>query len=157
MIYKINLLKNLKIVYIFLIILALPAAGVLFIYIFNVVLGVVAIAIALYLNYHLIKFMMGHLTSRIETSDTGIVCKTPTNEVIEFDWGQITVAGSFKGSKAQPNIFIYNEELDRLLKIPQDYGDFEKLLEEIKKKTPFQAIDLSDGETLEDRLKQIIE
>ena len=156
MIYRIKLLKNPKILYIFLTILVLPAAGVLFIYIFNVVLGVIARGIALYLNYHLIKFMIGHLTSRIETSDTGIVCRTPTNEVFEFDWDNITVAGSFKGSKAQPNIFIYNEALDRLLKIPQDYGGYEKLLEEIREKTPFQAINLSDGETLEERLKQML-
>ena len=156
MIYRIKLLKNPKIFYIFLTILVLPASGVLFIYIFNVVLGVIAIGIALYLNYHLIKFMIGHLTSRIETSDTAIVCKTPTNEVFEFDWDNITVAGSFKSSKAQPNIFIYNEALDRLLKIPQDYGGYEKLLEEIREKTPFQAINLSDGEILEERLKQML-
>ncbi len=156
MIYRINILKNPKILYIFLAILVLPAAGFLFIYIFNVILGVIAIAIALYLNYHLIKFIIGHLTSRIETKDTSIVCKTPTNEVFEFEWGSITVAGSFKGAKAQTNIFIYNEELDKLLKIPQDYDDFEKLLEEIREKTPFQAIDLSDGETLEERLKHML-
>jgi len=156
MTYRIKLLKNPKIFYLFLTILVLPAAGVLFIYIFNIVLGVIAIAIALYLNYHLIKFMIGHLTSRIETSDTSIVCKTPTNEVFEFDWDNITVAGSFKDTKAQPNIFIYNEELDKLLKIPRDYGDFDKLLEEIREKTPFQAIDLSDGETLEQRLKRML-
>jgi hypothetical protein len=140
----------------FLIILALPAAGILFIYIFNVVLGVIALAISVYLNYHLIKFTIGQLASRIETSDTGIICKSPTNEVIEFTWDNITIAGSFKDTKTRSNIFIYNEEKDNLLKIAQDYGDFEMLLKEIKEKTPFQVIDLSDGETLEERLKQML-
>ena len=55
MISRIKLSKNPKIFIVFFIILALPAAGVLFLYIFNIVMGIIAIAIALYLNYHLIK------------------------------------------------------------------------------------------------------
>jgi hypothetical protein len=156
MISKIKLIHNPKIFLIFIIILALPAAGVLFIYIFNVVMGVIAIGIALYLNYHLIKFVIGHLTSRIETSESRILCRTSTNEVIEMAWESITIAGCFKEPKSEEKIFVYHEGLDKLLKISRDYSDFDQLMQEIRAKTPFQEIQLAENETLEQRLKRLI-
>ena len=156
MISKIKLINNPKIFLVFLIILALPAAGVLFIYIFNVVLGVIAIGIAVYLNYHLIKFVIGHLASRIETSEAGILCRTSTNEVIDMAWDKITVAGCYKEPKSNEKIFVYHEGQDKLLKISRDYSNFDRLMQEIRAKTPFQEIELSDSETLEERLKQLI-
>jgi hypothetical protein len=157
MVYRISLFTNPKIFLVFLIIFVLPAAAVLSFFIFNTLIGIVAVGVSLYINYHLIKFIIGHLTSRVETGVRGITCKTPMNETIEFSWDKISHAGSFGSPKSKPGLFIYNEENDRLVKIPRDYGSFDTLVKELKGRTAFLEIELSEGESLEDRLRQIVE
>ncbi len=157
MIYRLSLAANPKIFLLFLFLLLLPPAGIFALLNFGIILGIIALAAALYFDYHMLKFLIGHIKSRIETNDKGITCLTPMGEALEFTWSTITHAGSVTGKKTPYSLFIYNEEEDKLLKIPAGYTGFESLREEIHGRTEFTEYELSEAETLEDRLKQIVE
>ena len=157
MIYRLSLAANPKIFLLLLFLLLLPPAGIFALLNFGIVLGIIALAAALYFDYHMLKFLIGHIKSRIETSEMGIKCRTPVGESLEFSWSGITHAGSVAGKKTPYALFIYSEPEDRLLKIPAGYTDFESLHKEIRDHTAFTSYALSKTETLEDRLQQIVE
>jgi hypothetical protein len=157
MIYRLSIAANPKIFLLLFLLLLLPPAGIFALIHLGIIMGIIALAAALYFDYHMLKFLIGHLKSRIETDDTGIKCLTPMGESLEFNWKNISHAGSVAEKKTSYSLFIYSEADDRLLKIPGGYTDFDQLRAEIRDHTAFTEYELSDTETLEDRLKQIVE
>jgi hypothetical protein len=155
MVYRITLSSNPKIVFIFLIILALPAAGVALIFV-SPLFGVVIVAVACYIDYHLAKFLISTIRSRVETSDEGIFFDLGLKDSTRMTWDDITHAGVFTEQKKHPHIFIYCEEDDRLMIIPPEYSGFADLVEELRNKTSLDEIDLPESETIKDYLKEKI-
>ena len=153
MIYRISLASNPRIIPVFLIILALPAAGVAAVIFLGVFWGIVASAGALFLDYHLIRYTVNVLKSRVSTSQEGVRCVTPAKEEIFLPWETITRAGSCREKGERPFLFLYSETEGKFLKIPDEYSQFHQLEEELRSKTDFQEVDLKEGMSLEDYLK----
>ena len=93
MIYRISLASNPRIIPVFLIILALPAAGVAAVIFLGVFWGIVASAGALFLDYHLIRYTVNVLKSRVSTSQEGVRCVTPAKEEIFLPWNGLGDTG----------------------------------------------------------------
>ena len=147
--------NNPRIILLFFIILLLPPVGILAVLNIGILLGVIALAAALYTDYHLVKFTIGHFRSWIDTSPSGLKCLTPVRETIEFQWNEISISGRYKNAKLKHSLFVYAEAQDKLLKIPNAYTAFYSLEKEIASKTNFVEYALAPKETLEDRLKQV--
>jgi hypothetical protein len=152
--YRISFASNPKLLLLFLFMLVLPAAAVFALLSFGIFLGVIAIALALFFEYSLIRFTINHLKSRIDTEESGIRCFTPEKEELFYHWSSITHAGSYREKRRGGGyLFIYDSSEDKLLKIPDEYSDFDRLTQEIRENTPYKELDLKEGESLEEYLK----
>ena len=154
--HTITLTSNPRLIILFLIVIALPAAGVLLLVFAGTLIGIIALAAAAYLDYSMIRFFRNHLNSWVETTDTELKCRMPDGEMLVFSWDQVTAAGYCTQERDRPFLFVYREEGDKLVTIPKEYGDFQTLLSAIKERTPFQELTLSRGETIQERLKQML-
>jgi len=154
--HTITLTSNPRLIILFLIVIALPAAGVLLLVFAGTLIGIIALAAAAYLDYSMLRFFRNHLNSWVETTDTELKCRMPDGEMLVFSWDQVTAAGYCTQERDRPFLFVYREEGDKLVTIPKEYGDFQTLLSAIKERTPFQELTLSRGETIQERLKQML-
>jgi hypothetical protein len=153
MVYRISLASNPRLILIFLIILALPAAGVAAVIFLGIFWGIVTCAAALFMDYHLCRYTLNILKSRVRTDDEGIRCITPDKEELFFPWDAVTYAGSCREKGDRPSLFLYSEAENKFLKIPDEYSQFHQLEAELRNKTDFRKVDLEDDMTLADYLK----
>lgn len=154
--HTITLTSNPRLIILFLIVIALPAAGVLLLIFAGTLLGIIALAAAAYLDYSMLRFFRNHMKSWVETTDTELKCRMPDGDLLVFSWDQVTAAGYCTQERGRPFLFVYREEGDKLVTIPKEYGDFEALFATIKQRTPFQELSLRRGETIQERLKEML-
>jgi hypothetical protein len=107
-------------------------------------------------DYTLLRFFRNQLKSWVETTDKELKCQMPDGDLLVFSWDQVTVAGYCTQERNRPFLFVYNEEEDKMVTIPKEYGDFQALYSTIKQRTPFKELSLSKGETIQDRLKTML-
>jgi hypothetical protein len=136
--------------------IALPAVGILLLIFAGVFLGIIALAGAAYLDYTTLRFFRNNLKSWVETTDAELKCQMPDGELLVFSWDGVTAAGIFTQERGRPFLFVYREEGDKLVTIPKEYSDFETLYSQIKERTPFQELSLARGETIQERLKEML-
>jgi hypothetical protein len=145
----------------FLIVIALPVAGVLLLIYAGPLLGIIALAGAAYLDYTMLRFFRNHLRSWVETTESELKCRMPDGELLVFAWDRVTAAGYCAQERGRPFLFVYREDGDKLVTIPREYGHFQTLLSTIKERvteqqTPFQELSLSRGETIQQRLQGML-
>ena len=154
--HTITIASNPRMILLFLVAIALPAAGILLLIFAGTLIGIIALAAAAYLDYSMLRFFGNHMKSWVETTDTELKCRMPDGELLVFVWDQVTAAGYCTQERGRPFLFIYKEEGDKLVTIPKEYGDFEALYSTIKQRTPFQELSLGREETIQERLKQML-
>ena len=154
--HRITLSSNPRMIVLVLFMIALPAVGILLLIFVGVFLGIIALAGAAYLDYTMLRFFRSHLKSWVETTDTELKCQMPDGELFVFAWDKVTAAGYFTQDRAHPFLFVYREEGDKLVTIPEEYSEFEILYSQIKERTPFQELSFAKGETIQDRLKEML-
>ncbi len=154
--HRMTLSSNPRMIILVLFMIALPAAGILLLIFVGVFLGIIALAGAAYLDYTMLRFFRNHLKSWVETTDTELKCRMPDGELLVFSWDKVTAAGYFTQERGRPFLFAYREEEDKLVTIPKEYSDFEILYSQIKERTPFQELSLAREETIQDRLKEML-
>jgi len=154
--HRITLSSNPRMIILVLFMIALPAAGILLLIFAGIFLGIIALAGAAYLDYTMLRFFRNQLKSWVETTDTELKCRMPDGELLNFSWDKVTAAGYFTQERGRPFLFVYREEEDKLVSIPEEYSEFETLYSQIKERTPFQELSLVRGETIQDRLKDML-
>ncbi|MEW5814601.1 MAG: hypothetical protein AB1798_04280 [Spirochaetota bacterium] len=154
MVHRITLSSNPKVVVIFFILIALPVAAILAFLIVGILGGIIAVVISAYLDFQIIRFLRASLESRVETNKESICFNMGNNERQEFGWTEITHAGLCLKQGEKPQIFVYNENDDKLICIPKEFSSFDNLLETVKLQTgdKFEEFILEKGETLQDKL-----
>jgi hypothetical protein len=155
--HTITISSNPRMILLFLIVIALPAVGVLLLIFAGTFIGIIALAAAAYLDYSMLRFFRNHMKSWVETTGSELRCQMPDGELLVFSWDQITAAGYCTQEKGRPFLFIYREEGDKLVTIPREYGDFQTLYDTVEQHTDFQKLSLTRGETIQERLKQILQ
>lgn len=155
--HTISVSANPRMIILFLIVVALPAAGVLLLIFAGTLIGFIALAAAAYLDYSMLRFFRNHMKSSVETTDTELKCRMPDGELLVFPWDRVTTAGYCTQERGRPFLFVYREEGDKLVTIPKEYGDFDTLLSAIEKRTDFRRLSLRRGETIQERLKQMLQ
>ena len=154
--HTITVASNPRMLIFFVILVALPAVGILLMIFAGMLIGIIALAAAAYLDYTMFRSVRNHLKSWVETSAAELKCQMPDGELLVFPWNTVTTAGYCQQEQGRPFLFVYREEGDKLVTIPKEYADFNALFSEIRERTPFQEISLRKGETIEDRLKEIL-
>jgi hypothetical protein len=158
-VYKVSVRANPRILVLYLVIPALPAAAVLFTVLVDRTVGIIGLAIGAYVSYQLAKFLRSHLRSYIETGEEALRCRTTANTEIVLSWGSISHAGHCFPEKGPDYLFVYSEQDDKLLTIPKEYAGFDQLREEIRGRVGqgiFRELALTAEETLAGRLKMML-
>jgi hypothetical protein len=145
----------------FLVVIALPAGGILLLIFAGTLIGIVALAGAAYLDYSMLRFFGNHMKSWVETSEAELKCRMPDGELLVFPWDQVTAAGYCTQERGRPSLFVYREEGDKLVTIPKEYSDFQILYSAIQERTvrqekTFHEFSLGRGETIQEHLKQML-
>lgn len=78
----------------------------------------------------LFRYFLKHRKSFVETTDDNIICKTSGGSEIRMNKTDITHCGLAQGKQGKM-LYIYCEDDDQLLTIPNDFHDFNKLIQEI--------------------------
>ena len=151
--HRMTLTSNPRLILFILLLAGLPAAGVLLIIFAGVLIGVIALAAAAYLDYTVLRFFKNHLKSWVETNEQALSCQMPDGDLLSFPWGSITIAGYATQERGHSFLFVYDEQADKLVIIPKEYSDFDALHEAIRARTPYRELSLSLGETIQERLK----
>jgi hypothetical protein len=159
--HTITLISNPRMIILFLIVIALPAAGVLLFIFAGTLIGIIALAGAVYLDYTMLRFFRNHMKSWVETTDTELTCQMPDGDLLVFPWVQVSASGYCTQERNRPFLFVYREEGDKLVSIPKEYGEFETLYSTIKQRIikqgkPFHEFALGKAETIQERLKRIL-
>ncbi len=122
--------------------------------------GIIACLAALVAGWVLAVFVKRQLASRIRTGADGISFTLYGADVRSFAWGDIRMAGAVEdpaGRRPRRKLFVYKEDGDVLIVIPDEFAGFDSLGAEIRGKTRFHDITLAPGEELKDRLKGLLE
>ena len=123
---------------------------------FGVLAGVVALAVAVYIDYQLIKFLKLQLASLVDVSEDGLHCITSAGETLDFPWDSVTHAGVCMSRRHHKTIFLYDEPEDKLVTIPHSFGSIDNLETEISSHIQLAQYTLVADETVRDRIRSLI-
>lgn len=154
MTYRITWRSNPRIIAAFVVVPALPIMGIVSFLVLPPLAGVIATAVGVYIAYQIAKFLRGSLASTIVTRSDGITIEA-SGEVSEYTWSEITYAGLYRETNGKPTLFVYNEPSDRLITVPDEYGSFEQMVEEVQRGVgeSFERLDIASNKTLSDYLR----
>lgn len=133
-------------------------AAVLF-FLVHPIAGIIAGAIAAYMDFQLYRFMKGQLKGYIRTDDEGVSCLTALGDKVRFEWSELTHAGTYKNEAGKANrwgVFLYDENQDSLVSVPSEFSDLEQLAAEVQEHAQALEFDLSDGKSLRERLQETL-
>jgi hypothetical protein len=153
--YRITARSNRKVPWIFLIIAALPGAGIASFWVLHPALAAVVTLVGGFFAWNFLKLVRSILSSRIITGDDAISFDFGKGHVDEFAWDEITHAGLYREPSGERALFVYREETDRLVTVPTEYEAFEELVSEVKRGTGerFEVIDIGSRSTINDYLR----
>jgi hypothetical protein len=146
MVYRFQLKQNPRSLLVPAIAVLLVAAGVAVIVFYHPLLGVLALGVAGFVSFYLIKFFVNTLKSHVRTSEEGMVCATAMGSETTIAWEDLTHTGWYTTDNGYRELFVYAEGEDRLLTIPSQYEDMEGLDAEIRERSGLTQLSLSGEE-----------
>lgn len=156
MIYKYNPKVNPKRPLLFLISFVSPVAGA-GLYFFAGIPGcIIGIAVGIWIAFSILKMLKRIEKTKVETFTESCTAYTSGGEKLVFEYKNITHAGLVKGGPNDGQIFIYDENADKILQLPPVFLDFESLKQEISENTPWQIYELEPDETITAHLKKLV-
>lgn len=137
-------------------ILGIPAAGLAVTFLLHRVIGAILLLVGAFFSYQFAKYLQLHLKSFVETNDEGLRALTSSKEKVKISWDEITHAGHCTDPENHEYVFVYNENTDTLLTVPDEFTLFHDLLEELESRMELARYRLKPEETVAERLKQIL-
>jgi hypothetical protein len=148
-------------IYIFMAVLLIVGGAVLFLA--GVIFGLIALAIALFFSWTLLRLTRRQLATRIETLTDEVLIIMQGDEKVLFPWEKIRIAGMAteegerpRGRRILRRLFIYNEQEDRMIAVTDEFENLDGLAAELREKTDFREIVLAPGETLKGKLRELV-
>ena len=156
MIHRITIASNPRILIIFLLSVGLPAGSLVILFTLGILWGIILLAISGYIAYHLMKYGISNLKSRIETAEDGLTISIAYEEPKHLEWDQISHSGLCLQHGQRPSLYIYAEKTDQLVTIPDEYTGFLELSETIERNAPFETVTLDEHESIKEHLAEKI-
>jgi hypothetical protein len=161
-VYRMTVRSNPRILVVFTVVpvIILAAAGLLFL--LGALFGLLALALGIFISWTILRFTRRQLSSRVETFTDRIVFNLLGDETLAVPWNQVRVAGIATEPSARRRrergrrLFVYDEQDDRMFALTDEFEDLDSLAAELRQKTDFRVIELSSGESLKDRLLQLV-
>jgi len=154
MTYRITFKSNPRMILLILMMIGAAAVVVFLFAIGSSIAGLLAAIVVGYLDFQAARHLHAQLTSQVVTSPEQITVMHSGIGMRTFGWGDIDRAGYAvpREKKERPVLFVYNEENDWLITIPDEFENFKQLMAELRRHTDFEDLVLAPGESLESRL-----
>jgi uncharacterized membrane protein len=155
--------SNPRVLILFTVIPVVILAGIGLLFLLGVLLGLLALALALLLSWTILRFTRRQLSSQVETLTDQIIFNLLGDEKLELPWTRVRIAGFATERSArrrrgrERRLFVYDEHDDRMFALTDEFENLDGLAAELRQKTDFREIELSPGETLKDRLLRLVE
>jgi hypothetical protein len=104
-------------------------------------------ALSLLGAWFIFRLYRSHARSFIETTEEELICRTAVNGEIRLPWSQISHLGLALGGK-QRMLYVYQESKDQLLTIPEDFQNYQALVEELSRRPGFEERSLKDRQEI---------
>lgn len=163
MVYRMTVRSNPRILAVYILIPVIIGAGIAAFFVFGVLYGLVGLAAAAFFAWSLVRLTRRQLATRIETLTDEVLFRLHGDEKILVPWGKVRVSGfALVTDKAgtplrkDRRLFIYNEEEDRLLTLTDEFENMDGLAAELRRKTDFRELVLAEGETLKEKLRELV-
>ncbi len=163
MVYRITVRSNPRILIVYVVLPLILAAGVGAPFVIGPLLGIIAFAAAAFFAWQLLKLTRRQLATRIETLTDEVVFHLHGDEKIVFAWDEVRIAGMALTSddsgtplRKGRRVFLYNEKADKMFAVTDEFAGLDTLAAELRGKTEYHEIVLAPGETLKDRLREIV-
>jgi hypothetical protein len=163
MVYRMTVRSNPRILAIYILIPVIICAGVASFFVFGALYGLIGVAAAAFFAWSLVRLTRRQLATRIETLTDEVLFRLHGDEKILVPWGKVRFAGfalvadkTGSPTRKDRRLFIYNEEEDRLLTLTDEFENMDGLAAELRKKTDFRDLVLAEGETLKEKLRELV-
>jgi hypothetical protein len=154
MIYRITVRSNPRILIVAALVVVGPAVGIASFFFSPPIIAIILTAVGAFFSYAFGKFLRQTLRSRIETTEAGLSFDSGAGDRSFFAWEDITLAGRYAEAKNKEYLFIYKENGDRLITVPDEYERFPQLIAAVAERREVEEITLESGETLTERLRK---
>lgn len=163
MVYRITLRSNPRILALYLLIPVLLAAGIGALFLLGPLFGLIALAAVLFLGWSMVKLTRRQLATRIETLADQILFVLHGDERFAYPWDALRIAGiaheqheDGRKRRGDRRLFIYNEKDDRMIALTDEFENLDGLAAELRTRTDFREITLIPGETLKEKLRELV-
>ncbi len=163
MVYRITVRSNPRILIIYLLMPVLVALGIGAIFLLGALFGLIALGVAIFIVWSMLKLARRQLATRVETLTDEILFVMHGDEKVSFPWEKIRIAGLAVEQDAQGRmrtkerrLFVYNEEDDKMFALNDEFEGLDNLAEELKSHADFRELVLVSGETLKGKLRELV-
>ena len=132
----------------------LVAGAVLVAVLVQIVVGLLALALAGYFGYRIARFVSKQLASYVAAGADGVTICEYGEETHHHPWAQVTFAGHVRAADGNELLYVYVESADRLLTISPEFENFQPLRGELRRYVPATDLELAAGESLADHLRR---
>ena len=155
MAYRMTFASNPKLLVVVLIIAAFLAAGVS-LFLVSPFLGIVGIALGGYISYTLVRFISKQMASVLDVQEDGLHFNLYGEEQMVFEWDNVSHMGLATAPKSKRFFFAYREDEDKLLVVPNEFQNFEQLLDDIRAQGDLVSVELERSEGVKEQLKEML-
>lgn len=154
MIHRMTLRSNPRLIWLYLLLAAMPLFGLAVFLSVQGIVGVIGLIAAGFITYQLVTFTRERVRARLETTADGLRCIRPGAETLDLRWPDVTQAGLARQRGEKPALFLYAEAQDRLLMLPREFSDFDQLVAHVRQHAPFEELELEPDDSLREWLAQ---
>ena len=119
--------------------------------------GIVVSVIGGYISYIILRFIRKQLATYLETEQEAVKVNLYGEEEISLRWDEVTFTGTCVDEENTRSLFIYASGSDQLVVVPEELGAFGELSEILRDKGEYHEFELGKGETIKDRVRQLLE
>jgi hypothetical protein len=147
--HRISISSNPRILIMFAVALILCIAGLVLVQ-FSRIPGLIIFILGTIMVTGYIRQVYPLLTTKIISSESGIVIKAHKKDDIVIKWDEILVSGYFQERGTKPSLFIVVKESKNYYLIPNEFSDFPQLQSLLREQSPYEEPELSDGDSIVD-------
>ena len=119
-------------------------------------LGIIGLVVAGYIAFILGRFVQKQLRCVVEVREEGLSLDLYGEEKVEVSWEEVTHLGTAREHGRRRQLFLYREEVDKLLVVPDEFERFDALVAEVAPHGDMLELELEQNETLKVRLRLIV-
>ncbi|AFG38509.1 hypothetical protein [Spirochaeta africana] len=153
MIYRYDKAANPRLLVMKLVLAVVAAAAFLAVFTVPAIISLPLFIVAAILVFKVYGVYHNLVESFINVHDDGVSGKTPGGRTVQMQYRSVTDAGLATDISGARILYLYNENDDQLIQIPDLYRNFDELVQEISSNQPVRSLTLKEGQTLEELLK----